>query len=722
MTKAEAYRPGYRGVIFWGAVFLVIIYGNSLAGQFVFDDWSNIVARPELRLERITPRSVLDTFYQEGHEGRRLYRPLACLSFAINYYFGGDNPVGYHLTNLCIHLLTAFFLFRVLCLLIVRSQFIREERTVVFVAGLTTLLWAAHPLQTQAVTYVVQRMTSLATLFFTAGLYTYLRFRCGLEKTGLRSNLARLAGALLLFGCAVLSKENTIIFPVSLLLLELFFFGGWRWLRRRAVVVFGGTGLVLALLFLAGPPLLAGKSPLALFAKYEFLPFTLTQRLLTEPRVLFLYLSQLLYPVPGAFSLVHDVAPSVSLLDPPATLAALAGLLVLIGLGVVIGRKYPLVGFPIIFYFVHHLVESTILPLALVYEHRNYLPSLFFFLPLALALAYGLRVYQQRSRPVRGVLFLFTAALVFLLGLSTHIRNQDWRSSGTIWQSALGAAPGVVKPYLGLGTWYLQHQQPEAARVVLQKGTTRRNSGFVFEKADVWSRLAVVHYQQGRLDQARQAAVKSLALYSRHINQVPEMMRRKDVRNTMAGHYYFLSRLALFPNDLSSALDLIDQALAIQAFYDSGGSRAFLHNLKANYLLRLGRPEAAAAVLRQGRRLCPENERALLMLGYALTAAGEYERGRWLYQDYLRRAGRTGTAAAEALLYLAENHYLAGNQAAGDARVRQYLAGADTVQLDRIMQRFQQASSRRLPFLDPGAMRRRIQANLCRLAEAVIHS
>ena len=92
-------------------LFLLIIYSNSLQAPFVYDDWHNIVKRPALHLTRFTPDSVFQTFFKESAEGKKLYRPLSCFSFALNYYFGKLHITGYHLVNILIHMLTAYFLF-----------------------------------------------------------------------------------------------------------------------------------------------------------------------------------------------------------------------------------------------------------------------------------------------------------------------------------------------------------------------------------------------------------------------------------------------------------------------------------------------------------------------------------------------------------------------------------------------------------------------------------
>ena len=128
---------------------------------------------------------------------------------------------------------------------------------------------------------------------------------------------------------------------------------------------------------------------------YQKRVFTLEQRLLTEPRVIWFYLSLLFYPIPSRLSLVHDFAISQSLLEPVTTLISVLAIVALLLGATVYARRWPLIAFCVIFFFLNHLIESTILPLELVFEHRNYIPSMLLFLPLAILLV---RVASTGSR------------------------------------------------------------------------------------------------------------------------------------------------------------------------------------------------------------------------------------------------------------------------------------------------------------------------------------
>ena len=126
-------------------------------------------------------------------------------------------------------------------------------------------------------------------------------------------------------------------------------------------------------------------------------PFTMTERLLTEMRVLVYYMSQLFYPVPTRLSIDHDIVISTSLIHPWTTLPAGLFLIALTITGVVVLEKHPLIGFSILFFLINHVIESSIIPLELIFEHRNYLPSFFMFVPVALGLQWLFGRYGHAS-------------------------------------------------------------------------------------------------------------------------------------------------------------------------------------------------------------------------------------------------------------------------------------------------------------------------------------
>lgn len=440
--RGPIHRVG-RLAIFCLLVFLV--YANTFQSPWILDDFHNIVFNPALRIEKEGGlRKALVSFL----EGGRLDRPLARLSFALNRAAGAENPWGYHLVNTLIHALAAYFLYRVIALLL-RSRAAGDEGENDHAALFAALLWALHPIQTQAVTYVVQRMTAMAGLFYLVGIYCFLRARGG--EAGGTSWKKWWGGCLLSFLLAIASKENVVLLPASLLLIEIIFFrtGELRvLLPRGASLLYGAGGLLVAV----GSFYLLTAGDLHALVNYEERYFTLTERLLTQPRVIWLYLGLIAWPMPWRFSLEHDVPISTSFFEPWTTIPALLGVLLLIGLGWRARRRFPFLSFGILFYFLNHAVESTFLPLEMVFEHRNYIPSMFLFVAPARGILGAGRVLTKRNPSLRIWGSAVPLVLVVALGWATFERNLAWASPASLWSDTLKKAPrsGRAMAYLAL--------------------------------------------------------------------------------------------------------------------------------------------------------------------------------------------------------------------------------------------------------------------------------
>jgi len=186
------------------------------------DDYHTIVMNQKLHVNNLTPSSLFATFFSNYGNENRLYRPLSCLTFALNWYIGKDNPFGYHVINNAIHVLTGFFLFLFIFNLF-KTPALRDtdsEHTY-FVALLTACFWAVNPVQTQAVTYIVQRMASLAALFYIISMLLYISARMTTSKY---NKSFFITGCFLSFLLALASKENAATLPVTLLIIEVVFF------------------------------------------------------------------------------------------------------------------------------------------------------------------------------------------------------------------------------------------------------------------------------------------------------------------------------------------------------------------------------------------------------------------------------------------------------------------------------------------------------------------
>jgi hypothetical protein len=306
------------------------------------------------------------------------------LTFALDFKLGKGSIGTFHLTNLVIHFLVAAALFFFLSTLFDSKELNpyidgRRRFPSPILPFLITGLWALNPVQTNAVTYLVQRMTSLAALFYLLSLGLYLSARWKHREKGLNCIVAVYYSLFFItFLSALMCKQNTATLPIVILLLETVFINPhfikrvFKNKRLFAFLCLFALAMVLGVFYNLFPN---GIS-------YTHRHFTLSQRLLTELRVLVSYIFLLLLPLPRFMNLEHDVTISSSLFSPMTTLWSLLFLVLIVGVGWRIRKKYPLISLGIFWFFLNLLMESTIFPLELKFEHRLYLPSVGFYLTL----------------------------------------------------------------------------------------------------------------------------------------------------------------------------------------------------------------------------------------------------------------------------------------------------------------------------------------------------
>lgn len=343
---------------------ILVVYLPTLSYPFHYDDRPVILEDPSLKVTGWGPDAWLSIL---GSSTRSERRPVAQISFVLTYRAFGLDPRGWRGVNVLIHLSSTLLLF-----IIGRSFFsqagINHER-VEWAALSGAALWGLHPLNTQAVTYIVQRMTSMMTLFFLLGIYFYLRAR----KAKGKMLVLHWSGCFVFFMLALGTKENAAVFPFTLLLLEIFLLGGWGSLRnlRPSILLAGailciGYGVLLGVLYVGGGEIGVG------FSGREY---TMGQRLLTQPRVLLLYLSLILFPLPGRMAIDRDPQFSVDLFTPWTTIPALIilGLVAAYAIRGLRSRSFFSLG--ALWFLGTIFLESSFLPLDLAYEHRIYLSS-----------------------------------------------------------------------------------------------------------------------------------------------------------------------------------------------------------------------------------------------------------------------------------------------------------------------------------------------------------
>jgi tetratricopeptide (TPR) repeat protein len=452
----------------------LVIYSNTFQVPFLFDDEGSILLN--------TGVHGLSNFISGGYNFLP-NRVVAYLTFAINYHFGGLNVVGYHLANLLIHTFNsvlAYYLVRVTFRTPLLKNSFSESRIRVF-ALTVALLFVSHPIQTQAVTYIVQRLTSLSTLFYLAALLCYAQWRLNREESAALFTLKAspwYALSLISTVLAMKTKEIAFTLPFIILLYECSFFG---LVKRKLLVKITPLLLTLAIipytiytkvnpLIQSGGSLLSDVNTPA----FNIVKVTHGEYIYTQFNVIRTYLRLLI--LPARQNLDYDYPISGSLFEAHTALSLMV-LLSLVVLGLysfvkaapetrnsdrdssVVQTKtlFRLAAFGIFWFFITLSVESSIIIIQdVISEHRVYLPSYGFFLTVTAFAALGFIRLKPYFRNVPKMASPLVAAIILILAGTTYARNAVWVSWNSIWSDVVTKSPNKPRAHnvLGIGYFY----------------------------------------------------------------------------------------------------------------------------------------------------------------------------------------------------------------------------------------------------------------------------
>lgn len=455
---------------------------RGLSAFMLFDDYPQL--KPLFSTLDVSNWRTSAAGFLVGNSGP-LGRPVSMLTFAANAVADGDDIATWKFANVMLHLANGWVMFALTARLVARAGGVAARASAHVLAAWTAGLWLLHPMHVSTVLYTVQRMTELSTFFTLAALLAYVAGRDDIVagRTA-RGRTLVLGGFLVLCPLAVLSKENGVLFPVLAAVAEYCCYRDRRGADARFTIPLFGAFLALPAAACAGYFALDWRH--RVLAGYETRDFTLGQRLLTEGRVVADYLGQWVLPLPSRMPFFYDNYPvSHGLLDGPATLGALALLCAVGAVAWHLRVRAPLIAFGIFFFFFGHSLESTIFPLELVFEHRNYLP--YYGLALSATLLGHAFLRSSRAR-------VSAAALTALaLCACTAWRAGLWSSDAEFYTAALRANPTSPRLLTTFAEGYTSAGRFDEARAFLARvpGLGARLQG-----------LDIDCRQSGRLDPA----------------------------------------------------------------------------------------------------------------------------------------------------------------------------------------------------------------------------
>lgn len=558
-----------------------VIYSNSFDCSFHFDGLRHIVHNSAIR-----GLSDVTTWWNYNPN-----RPVSIFSIVLNYHFFNLDVRYWHLVNLFIHLINAL-LVRWFTLLILSSPALRDRPIVKHkeaIALVTALLFVSHPLATQSVTYVIQRMTSLAALFYLLSLALYMKGR--LAGKGSRISYLLFSGSVVSAILAMLSKENAYTLPLAVILMELFFFQDQKFsvnLRNYRVIA-----LLAACLAVTGVVLV--KFPLSIFNPIQSMSghvvtITPLKYLFTQFSVIVKYIQLLI--LPANLHLEYDFPISDSFLQP-ATLFSFLFLSSLVFLAVYLFKKERIISFGILWFFLTLSIESGIIPIHdVIVEHRTYLPSVGFFLILSTGI-YSLLWNRRRFMAI-----VVWSLLIVSWSFLTYKRNPVWTDEITLMSDNIEKAPAFARPYSNRGVAYWKQKEYDKAIADFSRAIELNP-----EYQDAFYNRGVVFEEVGAYDRAVDDYSRVIALDNNHI---------KAYYNRGVAYY----RLGGF----TKAIDDYSRAIGINPEYaDAWNNRGVVY-------VNLREYDKAIADFSRAIEIRPEYTDAFSNRGATFFNLGEYEK------------------------------------------------------------------------------------------------
>ncbi|MBI4826621.1 MAG: tetratricopeptide repeat protein [Nitrospirae bacterium] len=580
-----------------------LMYSNILNAPFIFDDVA-FLDNPMINISRLP--QLLDILFDSN-----LDRRAGFITFAMNFYLGGLNPFGYHLFNIIIHILNALALFYLVKMTLSLPSAPERFKSVsgeIALAG--SLLWLVQPVHIMAVTYTVQRLASLSSLFFLLSLISYISARqSSSSKRLLHSCLSVICGVI-----ALSTKQNAAVLPFVVVLYEFYFFEVLSFKEKRKKILLFSSVAVISLMALVlvylGPDFLKEIN-----ARYIERGITPYQRLITEFRVVVMYLTLLLYPHPSRLNVDYDFTLSTGIFSPISTLFSLIFLGGLLAFAIYRARKTPLFSFCILWFFMNLAVESTIYPLDLVFEHRLYLPS------MGIAMLFAGYVITLENSQIKKVGMALIVLAIFVFAFWTHERNYLWNSQVTLWEDNAGKSPDKARVHGNLGKAYLDNNEFEKARVEFEK-VIRIDPAYL----GAYDNLAVIYidyfhdYEKAkeyidkaiRIDPEYSVPYINSGVINLQLRQLPEAVEnfKKALELDPESHlgHYNLAAAYFNLRDYAAAISILKKGInlwpASSKLYGLLGVTYFHDNDKEN----------ASKALRYAVKLDPQNKMAAMYL------------------------------------------------------------------------------------------------------------
>ncbi len=613
------------------AIVSFLCYSNTFNASFHLDDTLSI-----------TENEAIQAIDKKGAKFNFSYRRyLTFLSFSLNYYFNGLDVFGYHLVNLVVHTMTSMSLFWFIRLLLSSPEGIKNIRNkavdgpppdVCFwmVPLFAALLFAAHPIQTQTVTYISQRAASLATLFYILSMIFYVKAAIKHHEGGKFKAFFLLLSFVMAIS-AMFTKEIAFTLPLAILLIEFFFFSSsWSGIKARAS---SSPSLLMAVAAIPMVMMAIHKVDIGDIGRLTFETESISrwQYLLTQFNVIRTYIRLLFLPVYQ--NLDYDYPVSLVFFELSTVLSFLFLSAIIIS-GVFLFKKERLISFGLFFFFLALSLESSIIPIKdVIFEHRLYLPMIGFAAAFSMGLLSLLRLFSINGKcgfVFKWYLYL-SCTVIIVAGIAAYTRNRVWKDDLSLWGDAASKSPEKLRPQYNMGNTYLalgrfdeavSHYnkalriKPDFPRTHNNLGNAKKRQGKIDEAVNHYSQAlrfkpddAEAHYNMGIVLEEQGKSDEAVFHYSEALRITPDFP---------SAHNNF-GNVLLGQGKLAEAVTHYKEALKLSPDY------AEAHYNLGNAFIKQNKFVHATAHYAEAIRIKPDYSEAYNNLGGVLAKMGRWE-------------------------------------------------------------------------------------------------
>ncbi|MDM1784667.1 hypothetical protein [Acinetobacter bereziniae] len=534
-------------VLVVAALFLPGIHGG-----FLLDDGINITANYVLYIEKLNFENLVYAAlsFHDGNGSRAL--PMA--SFAFDFWRAGNMDAStFKITNIIIHAITTFFLAFFFRSLLSHAKW--NAKQAACGALVLTLLWAVHPLQVSSVLYIVQRMQTMATLFIVLALWSYLLMRQN-QMDGGRGRVQGI-GVIIFWLLALTCKEDTVLFPIYTLLLELTvlrFKAGQEVVSRglkQSYALFWGIATLVYFFFVLPKLSCWDACPRRDFNSWE--------RLLTQGRVLVMYIGQIILPFSDRLPFIYEDYPvSRSIWQPWTTLPSILFLGCLIVWAWCIRSIRPLFAFGILLFFAGHFISSNVIPLELVFEHRNHLPLIGAILALADLILWGCQTFKINNK----IIVVTFTILIIYFAANTLYQTYIWGDSTRLGQKLTKLSPHSIRAWNQYAATYFDDYNVTKNPDSLKKAISISENAFQsIESPSLAANILIYKSILGHVTNA------DWERYYQSLRNSKDISLNKKTLNILVDNY--VKGFEVDANKLISAMDIVEKqgGLSIQDYF-----------------------------------------------------------------------------------------------------------------------------------------------------------